>query len=427
MKQQELQKVREAFGMTEYKLGNGLRVLHRYDDSAPIVALMVTYHVGSRNEAVGHTGSTHILEHLLFKDSKNFNKANGKSPTGYLEELGAQMNATTWLDRTNYFELLPSSEISEAIALEADRMRYSLFSAEDLATEMTVVRNEFERGRNRPEELLEEAVWATAFMAHPYHHPTIGWKEDIENSSAEKLRDFYNRFYYPNNATVTLIGDLKKEEMRALVLKHFAPLPPSKEAIPGVHTKEYEQEGLRTVEVEGQGEMELALVAQKMPAGSDPKYAAFLVLAQVLAGGLASRLDDALVDQGKAVYVHPFMHAMHDPSLFTLVAQATPGVKATDLVERISFELNKVQKSGITASELARAKEQILAQSAYERDGILSEAWAVSEAIAAGDWQLTYTKEAAVLAVTLADVKKIAAETMSKKTRTVGLLSPRRT
>ncbi len=174
--------IKESGDIKEYLMtSNGLRVLLKEDHSAPVATFMVTYEVGSRNEAIGYTGSTHLLEHLMFKGSNKFNTKKGNSVFQLLQSLGARMNATTWLDRTNYYATLPSSELETAIEIEADRMRNAWIKEEDRFSEMTVVRNEFERGQNRPSGVLDEHIWATAYHAHPYHHSTIGWKADIEN------------------------------------------------------------------------------------------------------------------------------------------------------------------------------------------------------------------------------------------------------
>ena len=420
-----LELVRKVHGLQEYKLSNGLRVLHRFDNTLPLVVAVVTYHVGSRNEALGYTGSTHILEHLLFKDSKNFNKKNDKSPTFYLEEMGASMNATTWYDRTNYFELLPKEKAAEALALEADRMRYSQFTEEDLKTEMVVVHNEYERGRNDPAELVDEAVWATAFMAHPYHHPTIGWKEDIESANIPRLYEFYNRFYYPNNATLIVFGDMNAKELASVVSKTFGALPSSPEAIPRMDVVEPEQTGLRTFRMTYPGNTTLVEVAQRAPKGTDADYATALVVAYLLAGGLSSRLERKLVDCGLAVYVRPFMHAMHDPSLFTLCAQTTPGTKPEALHSVIESEYKDLAQKGATAAELSRVKAQLHSQHSYDKDGIFREARNVSEAVAAGDWTLEYRLKELIEQVTVKDISRVASKLLSKTGRIVGILEPK--
>jgi len=213
-------------GVEELKLAsNGLRVLLLPDPSVPVVASCVVYHVGSRNEAVGHTGSTHLLEHLMFKGSHKFNPSEGRPIARVLERVGAYFNATTWFDRTNYFETLPPEHLELALELEADRMRAALLRPEDLATEMTVVRNEFERGENDPFDVLLKESFAIAFREHPYHHPTIGWRSDIEATSIDRLRAFYDTFYYPDNASLVLVGTFDREAALDLVARHFGPLP----------------------------------------------------------------------------------------------------------------------------------------------------------------------------------------------------------
>ena len=168
-------------------LKNGLRVLLSEMHDAPVVGLMVTYHVGSRNEVAGTTGATHMLEHLLFEDTKRYKK---ERVSALIEGKGALWNATTWFDRTNYFEVFPRDVFADALAVEAARMQDSLFSEQDRETEMTIVRNEFERGENDPMEALDKALWNTAFFSHPYRNPTIGYRCDIEAMRAADLRAF---------------------------------------------------------------------------------------------------------------------------------------------------------------------------------------------------------------------------------------------
>src|SRR5919112_3120290 len=161
----------EADGIREYKLTNGMKVLLVENRVAPVVTVMVLYKVGSRNEAVGYTGSTHLLEHMMFKGTPTFNKQKNTQIAATLQKIGAAFNATTWYDRTNYFETVPSDQLELAIQLEADRMRNSFIADADRQSEMTVVRNELQRVQNEPALVLDEAVYATAFREHPYHHP----------------------------------------------------------------------------------------------------------------------------------------------------------------------------------------------------------------------------------------------------------------
>ena len=417
-----LKKVRTAYGITEYALSNGLRVLYKRDTTLPLVAICVTFHVGSRNEATGHTGATHILEHLLFKDSKNHTKENGKSISGYLEWMGALMNATTWLDRTNYFELLPKERAAEALAMEADRMRGSLFNDADLASEMTVVRNEFERSRNNPYEILDEEVMATAFTTHPYRIPTIGLKEDIEGSTATKLREFYDRFYWPNNATLSIFGDMSVKELEVIVIKHFGKISASPHAIPTMATVEPPQSAARSCEIRKPAGVSIATLAYKSPRATDHDFVPLFVLATILAGGFSSRLQKKIVDKGLAAEIHTSMFPLYDPGLISFTATVGKNAEPKAVLEKMRREVKAIVQSGIQAAELTRARERILSQIADERDGIFSEIRSVSESIAAGDWTLGYAFEERVKKIKIADVNTAAKKYLSRASETSGIL-----
>ncbi len=418
-----LKKVRTAHGVTEYRLPNGLRVLYKRERSAPVVAVCVTFHVGSRNEAVGHTGATHILEHLLFKDSENFNRKNGKSITDHLEWFGAYINATTWLDRTNYFELLPREHMEEALELEADRMRGSLFSDADLASEMTVVRNEYERSRNNPFELLEEEVWSTAFIAHPYRIPTIGLKEDIEASTAKKLREFYDTFYWPNNATLTIFGDVSFREVEVAVLKHFAKIPSSTHAIPELTVIEPEQSGAKAVAIQKPLGISIASLSYKIPQATHADYPALIVFATILGSGYASRLQKRLVDTGLAVELSVSTPALRDPALASITLHLSEDVSPMKVHALVRKEIRALSTKAPKVDELARAKERILSQIAYERDGVFTEIRAVSEALAAGDWTLLYRLEKLIEKVKPRDISRVAKKYFSLSRETSGSLT----
>jgi zinc protease len=273
-------KIKELGGIEEYLLeSNGLNVLLLEDHSAPVLTFMVTYKVGSRNEVIGTTGATHILEHLMFKGTPTFNKRKGTQIAATLQNMGALMNATTWLDRTNYYENIPSDKLELAVHIESDRMRNSLLREEDRNSEMTVVRNEFEQGENNPIELLDKELWANSYLAHPYHHSTIGWRSDIENVPIEKLREFYNTFYWPNNATVTVIGDFEKSNTLVLIKKYFGAISSSPHEIPKVYTEEPEQYGPRRVIVRKAGQLGVVGIAYKSPPGLHGDTYSFQVLA----------------------------------------------------------------------------------------------------------------------------------------------------
>ncbi|MBM3272376.1 insulinase family protein [Candidatus Kaiserbacteria bacterium] len=417
-----LERVRKTGGVTEYKLRNGLRVLYKRDTTAPVVAVCITFHVGSRNEAPGHTGSTHILEHLLFKDSEHFNKANGKSFFSYLERFGAQLNATTWVDRTNYFEVLPKEHAEEAFVVEADRLRGSLFNDADLASEMTVVRNEYERSRNNPYELLDEELMQTAFTTHPYRIPTIGTKEDIENSTAAKLREFYDTYYWPNNATLAVFGDMDADEMERLVVKYFAKIPRSPHEIPPFTTTEPTQTKPRACEVQHAAGVSIASLAYKIPEARHADYPALYALATILAGGFSSRLQEKLVDKGLAADAGVATPAWHDPCVMTFAATAAPGVAPQKLIALMRRETRKAAREGVTAAELSRAKARIASAASLERDGVFNEARMISEGVAAGDWTLAYRFEDDIATLTTRAVNAAAKKYLVSAGETQGIL-----
>lgn len=416
-------KVQSKFGIDEYKLKSGLRVLYKRESAAPVVAVCITFHVGSRNESKGVTGSTHILEHLLFKDSVKFNKAGGNAITDYLEWFGALINATTWLDRTNYFEMLPKERVGEALEMEADRLRGSLFNDADLTSEMTVVRNEYERSRNNPFELLDEEVMYKVFTKHPYRIPTIGLKEDIEGSTAAKLRAFYDIFYWPNNATLSVFGDVPWKQVEKHVLKYFGPIPASPHKIPELKIKEPVQTSPRSVSITKQMGVSVAEISYKAPAGTHKDFPAVYLLSMILAGGYSSRMEQHIVDRGLASEVTVFCHPLFDTGFTTFMAQCAEGVLPKALASAMQKEISAVLESGVTKEEFAYARERILAQGAASRDGVFNEIRTVSESVAAGDWALAYKIEQATLRVTPADIKRVARKYFSKSKETVGLLN----
>ena len=267
--------VKTVGGIAEYRLEtNGLQVLLLPERSAPVVTFQVTYRVGSRNEVTGTTGATHLLEHLMFKGSANFNKDKGNKVDQILDPIGATNNATTWLDRTNYYETFGSEHLPMVVEMEADRMRGLLLREDDRRPEMTVVRNEFERGENNPFQLLIKELFHAAFVAHPYHHSTIGWRSDIEKVSIGKLREFYDTFYWPNNATVSVIGDFTPENALRLIKQHYGAIPKSPHPIPEMYTEEPEQTGPRRLIVKKAGQLGVVALGHKIPAALHPDFPA---------------------------------------------------------------------------------------------------------------------------------------------------------
>ena len=417
--------VRELGGIREFQVvANGLQLLLVRDTSAPVVTVMTTYRVGSRNEVVGTTGATHLLEHLFFKGTERFNRDRGTSLDQQLDRVGADNNATTSYDRTNYFVDAPSDQLPLVCDLLADHMRHLRLREEDRAPEMTVVRNEFENGENSPVLALNKALWAAAFVAHPYHHPVIGWRSDIENVPVEKLRAFHDTFYWPDNCTVTIAGDFTEAAALAAVGQHFATIARAPHPIPELTTVEPEQEGPRRSIVRRPGQLGVVGLAFKRPAGRHADSAALALLTSALGDGMTSRLYRALVDAGLATEVFVDNNALRDPGLFVLFAMLAPGVPHERAEATLNAALHEVAEHGLTAEEIQRARRQLAAQRAFKRDGGAAVAAELNEAIALGDWTDFVTQAARLDAVTPAELQRVAHETFAEERSTTGWFVP---
>ncbi|HMF57229.1 MAG TPA: pitrilysin family protein [Pyrinomonadaceae bacterium] len=437
--------VTESGGTREYKLANGMKVLLVENRVAPVATMLVVYKVGSRNEAVGYTGSTHLLEHMMFKGTPTFNKAKNTQIAATLQRIGAAFNANTWYDRTMYFETVPSDQLELAVKLEADRMRNSLIADADRQSEMTVVRNELERGQNEPSEVLDEAIYSLAFREHPYHHPTIGWRTDVEGVPTTRLKTFYDTFYQPNNATAILVGDFDRAGALSLISKYFGVYQASAQPIPQVYTEEPPQQGERRVTIRRAGEVplveiayhtpgtlgqgnvlsneDLAKRALNPPAQNDTYPLA--VLSTILSQGVTSRLYQALVEKQLTINVFSNADQHRDPGLFEVAATLRPGVEPRQVEEVILAELKRVTDSGVTQAEIDKAKQQILAQEAFNRDGTFNIAAQMAETEAIADWHFFQDYSSNISKVTAADVQRVATTYFTEDNRTVGYFIPK--
>jgi zinc protease len=419
-------KITELDGITEYRLdANGLKVLLFPQTSAPVVAFMVVYRVGSRNEAVGHTGATHLLEHMLFKGTPSYNKQNGTQIAAVLQKQGAVFNADTWYDRTRYYQMLPSDQLELAIHLEADRMRNSFIADEDRQSEMTVVRNELERGENEPGRVLDQRIWATAFREHPYHHPTIGWRSDVEGIPTARLKEFYDVYYHPNNAAAILVGDFDEAHALNLIARHFGPIPASAQPIPPMYTVEPPQEGEQRIVLRRPGQLGIVEIAWRIPEAKHPDAVVLAVLDHVLSAGVTARLYQALVETQLAL--DESAHSTHfiDPGLFTIEATLNPGVEHAEVERVIYEEIEKLKIAEVSDAELRKAKNIINTQMVYQRDSAMSIVRGLSEAEVVTGWQAYVEFPQQVEAVTPADIQRVVNTYFTEDTRTVGWFIPK--
>ncbi|WP_310994029.1 M16 family metallopeptidase [Aequorivita marina] len=423
----KFEKVKVLEGVEEYQYTpNGLKILLVQDNAAPVVNVQMVYNVGSKHEVSGNTGSTHLLEHLMFKGTDKFNKKKGTSIDTELTRYGAQMNATTWNDRTNYYETIPSDKIELAIEIEADRMRNLLLLKEDKEAEMTVVRNEFERGENNPNSVLSKEIWATAYMAHGYHHSTIGWRSDIENMPMQVLRDFYDTYYWPNNAWLTVVGDFQKDKLFKLVDTYFGKVSKATHTIPEPYTEEPPQYGARKIIVRKAGETSVNTVAYKIPGTLHEDLPALVILADALGSGPSSVLSKEFVDGGLAFYAFASASQFAEHGLFSVSLGFDPKNDSDEMNAKLLKTIERVKKEGIPQRDIDRIIANLNAQTILGRDGSGSIASELTEYIAGGDWT-EYINESKKLAkVTAADVARVANKYLVADQSTTGYFIPKK-
>lgn len=419
--------IESAHGSKRLKMiCNEMHVILMPNPVAQVVGFQVTYHVGSRNEGVGHTGATHILEHLMFKGSEKFNR-DKKNNIDQLENIGAYLNATTWLDRTNYFEVLPKEHFERAVEIEADRMRNAYLNEEDRQAEMTVVRNEFERDENNPVSALHKNIWSTAYQAHPYHHNTIGWLSDIENVSIERLREFYDTFYWPNNATITVVGDFEEEATLALLYKHFGKIGKSPHDIPEVYTQEPKQDGPRRLIVKRVGQPGVVAVAFKTPKGLEDEHIHLQLISGLLQMGKSSRLYKRLVSTGLAVGLYAEDYPNIDEGLLVIYAMLTPSGSHDKIEKIILEEFERLKTELVSSEELNRVKTMIKASHVIERSSFFSSLSQVNEAIALHDWRYYLDLPERMAKVTAKQLKDTAEKYFIEDSSTTGYFVPKKT
>ena len=415
------ERVTSVEGITEYRLANGMKVLLFPDQSKPTITVNVTYLVGSRHENYGETGMAHLLEHLVFKGTpknpsidKEFNKR------------GMRMNASTSLDRTNYFELFQASEdnLEWALQMEADRMVNSNIAKKDLDSEMTVVRNEYEQGENSPFGVLIKRMQSIAFDWHNYGNSTIGNRSDIENVKIENLQAFYRQYYQPDNAVLLVAGKFDEGKTLQWVAKYFGAIAKPKRELPKLWTIEPTQDGERSFMVRRKGDIQIVLSAYKVPSGLHDDSDALGFVNYVLTNAPSGRLHKALVESGKAAQIVGFPLQGVDTGLHLIGAVVKKGEAIEPVLTEMTRIVEEFYKNPPTAEEMDRAKKSFAnsaerALSNHENIGLQ-----LSEYIAMGDWRLFFLGRDRAETVSVEQVKEVAAKYYKRDNRTVGVFMP---
>jgi len=413
-------------GITEYRLDNGLRVLLFPDRSKQQITVNITYFVGSRHEAYGETGMAHLLEHLVFKGTPDHPNIPQE-----LTERGAFPNGTTWFDRTNYFETFPATDdnLDWALDLEADRMVNSFISAEDLASEMTVVRNEWEAGENSPFGVLQKRMLSAAFDWHNYGNSTIGARSDIENVPIDRLQAFYRKYYQPDNAVLVVAGAFESERALELIAEKFGPIPPPDRSganqLFETYTAEPAQDGERTVSLRRVGDEQIVMVAYHVPAGSHEDYPAVDVLSHILDTRPVGRLYSGLVETGLAANTGAFDRQLREPGLLMAYARVREDAPLDPAADSLIATLDAIaDELPPTEEEVERAKTEYLKNIELAFNNPQGIALQLSEWTSMGDWRLFFLHRDRLEDVTPDAVRRVAATYLIPTNRTMGYFYP---
>jgi len=418
---QGVTKVTSVEGITEYNLANGLRVLFAPDASKPTTTLNTTYLVGSRNESYGETGMAHLLEHLMFKGTPAYPAAFSE-----MSKRGLRANGTTWTDRTNYFASWAANDatLDWYVRWSADAMTHSFIARKDLDTEMTVVRNEMERGENDPFRSLLEKSMAVAYQWHNYGKSTIGARADVENVNIEHLQAFYRKYYQPDNSVVIVTGKFDEAKTLKLIADTYGKIPKPTRVLEPTYTVDPTQEGERSIVLRRVGDNQLVLATYHVPAGGSEDFAAVDLLTTIMGDTPTGRLHKALVQTKQASQVFGFAFNFREPTLAFFGARLPNDGSLDTAKQTLIATLEGVAKEPITAEEVERARTKFLKEFELtaadpERVGI-----ALSTAIALGDWRLFFLTRDRVRAAKVDDVQRVARAYLLPDNRTLGLFIP---
>lgn len=408
-------------GVKEYSLNNGLRVLLIPDASQSNMVVNIVYNVGSRNEGYGEKGMAHLLEHMLFKSTKNLGDIKKM-----LSDKGGNANGTTWFDRTNYYEVFPSSDenLKWSIEMEADRMVNATILQTDLDKEFSVVRNEFEIGENNPDGVLQERILSTAYLWHNYGNSTIGSKEDIERVKANTLRVFYEKYYQPDNSTLIIAGKFDEQKALQYVGQYFGAIARPKRVLDKTYTIEPAQDGEKYVELKRAGDSKNVGAVYHTASYADKDYAAIDALGEILTADPSGYLYKSLIETQKVSNIYFWQPGLRDAS-FIYFGVAVPNDKDLNATkEMVRTELDKIASTKYTDQDVNRAKAKIIKEIETVKNNTISYAINLTEIIGAGDYRLGYLYRDAIEKLTKEDIQRVAEKYFRANNRTVGVFIP---
>lgn len=414
--------------VSEYQLDNGLKLLIKPDNRAPVVVSQVWYKVGSSYEYNGITGISHILEHMMFKETENLESGEFSK---IISENGGSQNAFTGRDYTAYFQTLEKDRLEVSFRLEAERMRNLIIDEAELIKERDVVSEERRlRTEDNPQALLREAFNATAFMNSPYHHPVIGWMSDINHYQKADLVDWYQKWYAPNNAVVVVVGDVEPDAVYQLAKKYFGPLQPEQTATVKPQV-EVEQRGERYIKLKAPAQLPYLMMGWKVPVITTAEIEwepyALDVLAGILSGTSSSRFSKELVREqqvaaGVSAYNNNFSRL---DDMFIIGGTPAQGKSIDDLQTAIQQQLDALKMTPVSDAELQRVKTQVVASEVYELDSVFYQAMQLGMLETIGlDWQLSEQYVDKIKSITAEQVQQVARKYFIDDRLTVGELEP---
>jgi len=413
----------QDMNVIEKVLPNGLKVLLKEEHKAPVVTFQVWYKVGSRNEKLGTTGMSHLLEHMMFKGTKKYGP---KTFSQTVQRNGGNDNAFTGKDYTAYFETFAADRIAISLDLESDRMQNLLIDPKEFEPERKVVMEERRmRTDDDPTSTMVEEMTAAAFIAHPYEWPVIGWMADIGNITRDDLYNHYRTYYAPNNATLVVVGDFNSGSLLTQIEKFFGKIPRGA-AVPRVAAIEPKQIGERRIIVKKEAELPAVFSGYHTPDIKHPDSYALEVLQGILSSGKSSRLYKSLVyEKQLALYAGgDYDNIANDPNLFYVYAGVMPG-KSTDEVEKALYaEIEKFKTAPVSDEELQKAKNQIEAGFIMGQDSVFYQAMLLGQFETVANWKLLEKYVDSIRAVTREDIQRVAKLYFTEDNRTVGILVP---
>jgi zinc protease len=417
------------------QLDNGLTVIVQEEHTAPLVSVWCWYKVGSKDEQPGLTGVSHWVEHMNFKGTTNIPRDQVK---GIIEQFGGSWNGYTFIDQTTYLETASRDALDRMLFIESERMSNCLYHPEDCESERSVIISELQGGENDPDQLLDQEVTATAFKAHPYRHPTIGWIGDLETMRRDDLYGYYRQYYAPNNATLVVVGDVDTDAALRRVEHHFGAIPAA--TLPERrHTPEPEQTGERRVTIRREGATAYLKAAFHAPSIAQADFFPALVLDAVLTGakGLnlwssfrvpppqrSARLYRSLVDGGVASSVSGSLLPTEQPFLYTVSVTVKEGVRLAAAEAALLEQLDRARRDGITDAELQRAKSQLRARLVFENDSVTNIAHQLGYFETIANVEVFTSLPARIAAVTLQQVSGVAQRLLRDSNRTIGWFDP---